>query len=45
MNTAHDFESEVQRMCDLSSVIENKARDEGIPDEKWPCLLYGSEYR
>ena len=27
---AHDFESEVQRMCNLSYVIENKARDEGI---------------
>lgn len=25
-----DLESEVQRMCNLSSVIENKARDEGI---------------
>ena len=28
--TAHDVENEVQRMCDLSSVIENKAREEGI---------------
>ena len=30
MNTPYDFESEVQRMCNLSSVIENKAHDEGI---------------
>ena len=30
VRTTHDFKSEVQRMCNLSSVIENKSRDEGI---------------